>query len=95
MSLVIELPASLEAELTAESERLGVSISEVVVKRINGKPFERLLESKPRTGAECMAIWDREGVMGIRKDIVDPPSYVREMRDRIGRRFGDRIDGTS
>ena len=94
MSLVLELPAALEAELTAESERLGVSVSEIVVRRLNDTVLPAPA-AKRRTGAECLAVWDREAVLGIRQDIDDPAAYVREMRSKIDRRVRDDIDGNS
>jgi hypothetical protein len=34
----------------------------------------------PRTGAELVAYWQREGVVGFRQDIEDAPAEARRLR---------------
>ena len=88
MSLVIELPASLEAELTAESERLGVSISEVVVKRISNHHNSDQFE-KPKNGKELVQNWRKHGIPGSRPDISDSNEYARSLRTESETRIRD------
>ncbi|MCY6488716.1 hypothetical protein [Leptolyngbya sp. GGD] len=37
-------------------------------------------ENLPKTGAELVAYWQREGVINSRPDIIDSQTYVRKLR---------------
>jgi hypothetical protein len=39
-----------------------------------------------RTGAEILAYWQREGLLGTRPDITDPLEYAQALRRRAERR---------
>jgi hypothetical protein len=86
MSLVLDLPAELETELTelaAEAARLGLSLPEYVLRVLAGG---RTLSSAPRTGTELLAYWQGEGLVGTRSDIVDSPAHARNLREQAQRR---------
>ena len=85
MSLLLELPAALEAELTAESERLGVSVSEVVAKRIVATPHTGV--PHPKTGAELVSYWRMHGIIGSRTDITDSVAFARSLRSEAETRL--------
>lgn len=91
MSLLLELPPALEAELIAESERLGVSVSEVVTQKISESTVNRVAPEsiKKKTGAEFIAQWESEGLIGIRNDIENPAEFVRELRRKSDNRIRD------
>ncbi len=79
MSLTIDLPPDLEAELAAEAARLRLPLPEYVVHVIAvGRPPNPM----PRTGAEVVAYWEREGLLGTRTDITDPVGHVRNLREK-------------
>jgi hypothetical protein len=37
-------------------------------------------QEPPRTGAELVAYWEREGIIGSRPDITDPVAHSRRVR---------------
>jgi hypothetical protein len=83
MSLVLDRAAELETELAAEAARLGLPLPEYV---------RRLLASgrtpapAPRNGAELLAYWQGEGLVGTRPDIEDSPAHARALREQAQRR---------
>jgi hypothetical protein len=82
MSLVINLPPDLESELSAEANRLRLSLSEYAVRLLAGQsPSVR-----PGNGAELVAYWEREGLIGSRPDISDPESHARAIREQAEKR---------
>ena len=83
MSLTIELPPDLEAELAAEAATLRLPLHEYVVRVI---AFGRPPHPMPRTGAEVVAYWEREGLLGTRTDITDPSGHVRNLREKSEKR---------
>jgi hypothetical protein len=83
MSLTIELPPDLEAELAAEAAQLRLPLSEYLVRVI---AFGRAPNPMPRTGAEVVDYWEREGLLGTRPDITDPTEHVRALREKSEKR---------
>lgn len=83
MSLVLNLPAELERELTAEATRLGLPLPEYVLRLLaDGQALSRA----PRTGAELLAFWQNEGVIGTRSEIADGSAHARALREQAQRR---------
>lgn len=39
-----------------------------------------------RTGADLVAYWERNGLLGTRRDIADPIAYARQLREQ-GKRY--------
>lgn len=83
MSLILDLPAELEAELTGEAARLGLSLPEYVQRLLAGG---RALRPAPRNGAELLAYWQAEGLIGTRPEIADPSAQARSLREQAQRR---------
>lgn len=83
MRLVIDVPSELEEELAGESARLGLSLSEYVLRLLAGG---RDTTSTPTTGAELLAYWQREGLVGTRPDISDAPVHARTVREQAQNR---------
>lgn len=83
MTLTLEIPQELERELTTEAARLGLPLPEYA---------RRLLAAgcapaaSPANGAELLAYWRREGVIGSRSDILDSQKHARAIRRRAERR---------
>lgn len=83
MSLILHLPPELESELTAEAERIGLPLAEyalrlLAVGRVPGAPL--------RNGAELLAYWQSEGVVGSRPDIADSSTHARGLRTQAQNR---------
>lgn len=68
MSLTLDLPKDLELRLTAEATRLGLPIEQYALRLLGDVPKT---EKQPANGAELVAFWHREGVIGSRPDIKD------------------------
>ncbi len=79
MSLVLNLPPELEIELAAEAARLGIPLSEYALRLLERS---RGLKSGLRTGAELVAYWQGEGLVGTRPGITDAPAHARALRER-------------
>ena len=79
MGLTLELPPELATALSDEASRRGVSLPEYAV--------SLLAESHPggatlQNGADLVAYWQREGVIGSRPDIVDSQAHARMLREQ-------------
>jgi hypothetical protein len=83
MSLVLDLPSELETELAAEAARLGLPLPEYALRLLAGG---RNLRPAPRSGAELLAYWQGEGLVGTRTDIPDAPARARALREQAQRR---------
>ena len=83
MSLVLDLPAELETDLATEAARLGLSLPEYVLRLLAAG---RTLSPAPRTGAELLAYWQGQGLVGTRTDIADSPAHARALREQAQRR---------
>lgn len=79
MTITIELPRDLEDELKAEAERLGLPLSEYALRIL---AMARRPEERPKTGAELVAYWRKEQVIGGRPLETDSPKLAREIRSR-------------
>jgi hypothetical protein len=77
VTLTLDLTDELEARLQAEAARLGLSPDAYAV---------QVLESgiragtAPTNGAELVAYWQREGLIGTRPDIKDSLEHARAIR---------------
>lgn len=83
MTLVLELPSELESELIAEAKRLQLPLTEYVLRVL---AFGRIPNPMPRTGAELVAYWQREGLIGTRSDISDAAAHARLLRQQAEHR---------
>ncbi len=84
MTLTLELPQELEQKLSAEAARLGLPLEQYALRRLDETPAS--VDSKPKDGAELVAYWRREGVIGSRPDIGDSQAHAREIRRQAERR---------
>jgi hypothetical protein len=83
MSLVLDLPPDLETELAAEAARLGIPLSDYVLRLL---ATGRGTQPAPRTGAELLAYWESEGLVGSRSDIADSQAHARKLREQAEKR---------
>ena len=74
MTLTIDLPKDVETKLSAEAERLGLSLHEYVLHLLSSR------SGKPLSGAELVAAWQADGLFGSRPDITDSVAFAQENR---------------
>jgi hypothetical protein len=79
VSLVLDLPPELETELAAEAARLGIPLRDYALRLLAGAGGVR---PAPSNGAELLAYWQDEGLVGTRPDILDAPAHARSIRER-------------
>ena len=79
MSLMLELPPELEAQLAAEAARFGLSLPEYALRLLAAGGG---LRPAPRTGAELLAYWESEDLVGTRPEISDSQAHARTLRER-------------
>ncbi len=84
MSIMLDLPEELESELATEATQLGLSLTEYVLCPLSTRS---LVGRLPTTGAELVAYWQREGVMGTRPDLADSHAHARQIRHQAERRL--------
>jgi len=84
MSIILDLPQELESELATEAKKLGVSLAEYVLRLLATRS---LVGPTPTTGAELVAYWQREGVIGTRPEITDSQAHARQIRHKAERRI--------
>jgi len=80
---MLNLPTELESELASEAARLGLPLMEYVLRLLAGG---RVLSPPLHTGAELLAYWQGEGVVGTRPEIADGSAHARELREKAQRR---------
>ena len=83
MSLVLNVPPELEAELAAEAADLGLPLSDYALRLLAAR---RSLRPAPRSGAELLAYWQGEGLVGTRPEITDAAKHARKLREASQRR---------
>lgn len=89
MTLTLDLTPELEARLQSEAARLGLPVNEYALHLLDESAPTKAL---PKNGAELVAYWEREGVLGIwadRTDIPDSPEYARLLRHKAEHRDRD------
>jgi hypothetical protein len=83
MTLVLDLPSDLQSTLSAEAARLNLPLSDYVLGLLSAR---RTPTPGLRTGAEILAYWQAEGVIGSRTDIKDSAEHARRIREQAQRR---------
>lgn len=77
MAIAIDLPKELENELTSEAAQLGLPLSAYALRLL---ATGVLIGDKPKTGAELVAYWQHEGLIGSRSEITDSQAHARQIR---------------
>jgi len=80
-SITLDLPQGLETDLKAKAAQLGFSLSDYILRVLSVEN-----PTMPKTGAELVAYWQKEGVYGYRSDILDSQKHARAIRDKAERR---------
>ncbi len=83
MSITLDLPEELVREISAEAAQLGLPLEEYIRRALS---VGRTLERMPKTGADLVAYWEREGLIGSRPDIADSQEHARRLRARAEQR---------
>lgn len=82
MPLTVELPDDLAAELADEAARAGMSLPDYAIHLLTSRPPAGVV----RTGADLVAFWQAEGLVGTRPEITDSPAHARQLREQAQRR---------
>jgi hypothetical protein len=77
MTINLDLPQELEQELSTEAEKINLSLSEYIVYLLSAR---QLLNNPPKTGANLVNYWQKEGLINSRSDIQDSQEYARKIR---------------
>ena len=83
MSLTVELPDELADALADEAARLGMSVPDYAVRLLSTAHSSAM---KLQNGADLIAYWKAEGLIGTRTDIADSQVEARRLRDQAQRR---------
>ena len=78
MTLNLNLSPELKHELCTEASQLNLLLTEYVLRIIAAR---QRLGNLPKTGAELVDYWQREGVINSRPDITDSQVYARNLRN--------------
>jgi hypothetical protein len=84
MRITLDLSQELESVLATEATRLGLSLTEYALSLLASRA---LVGHLPITGAELVAYWRREGVIGTRTEITDSQAHARQIRHHAERRL--------
>jgi hypothetical protein len=85
MPKTLELPDDLANALTDDATRLGLSLSDYALRVLAST---RQPQAEIRTGADLVAYWQREGLIGSLTDDVDSSVEARRLREQAQRRAG-------
>ena len=85
MTLILDLPPELESELAAEAAHLKLPLTEYALRILaEGRGQRPTL----KTGAELVAYWQQEGLIGTHPQIADLQSHARDLREESQHRTG-------
>jgi hypothetical protein len=82
MSITIDLPAETASKLAADAQRLGISLSQHVADLLQ----EKKSAGDSASGADLVAYWQAQGLIGSRPDIADSQGHARALRAQAERR---------
>jgi hypothetical protein len=85
MIITLDLPPELENALCSEASELNLPLSEYILRLILAR---QTISNPPKTGAELVAYWQSEGIIGSRSDITDSQAYARNLRHESETRQG-------
>jgi hypothetical protein len=86
VSIVLNLPPELESKLSADARQRGLSLADYVLQVLGA---DTLPQARPTSGADMVAFWSREGLIGTRSDIADSSVHARALRDKAQTRRRD------
>jgi hypothetical protein len=83
MSITLDLPDELVREMSAEAAQLGLPLEEYIRRALTSG---RTAERTPKTGADLVAYWQSEGLIGSRPEIADSQEHARQLRAKAEQR---------
>lgn len=84
MTITLDLPEELEQELLAEANELGLSLSDYALRVLS---TGLIVGDRPKTGAQLVAYWKAEKLIGSRPEITDSQTHARWLREQAARRI--------
>ncbi len=81
MTLKLELTQDLEKHLAADAARLGLALEQYALELLR-----KAARPKPANGADLVAYWRQEGLIGSRPEIEDSQAHARSLRGEAQRR---------
>ena len=84
MPTTLELPDDLAADLAAEASRVGMTLADYARTLLAASRRSAAV----RSGADLVAFWTAEGVVGGRPDLGDSSAEARDLREQAQRRGG-------
>jgi hypothetical protein len=86
MSITLDIPEGLVTEPETEAQRHGLPLSDYLVALL---ATGRAAKSAVKSGAELVAYWREEGIVGCRPDIADSQAHANEVRRQAEQRVRD------
>jgi hypothetical protein len=83
MTLKLEISRELEKELSTEASKLGLPLSDYALRVLSNRQVPVVM---PKTGAELVAYWQAEGLIGTRPEISDSVEHARALRRKAEKR---------
>jgi len=83
MPQTVELPDDLAEALSHEASRLGMSMPDYAVRLLTSA---RPTAASIHTGANLVAFWQAEGLVGSRPDLTESQTEARRLREQAQRR---------
>jgi hypothetical protein len=83
MPQTVELPDDLADALPDEASRLGLSLPDYAVRLLTSALPSA---TSVRSGADLVAFWRAEGLVGSRPEIADSQARARQLREQAQRR---------
>jgi hypothetical protein len=84
MSLTLDLPPQLAAELASEAARRKMPLQEYALHLLSSRPPAQHPQLK--SGAELVQYWQEAGLVGTCPEIMDPSQHARDLRAQAQRR---------
>lgn len=84
-SVTLELTTEEVKRLRLLANQTGAEIGQVLHRLISQLPD---VNTKPTSGAQALALWEAEGILGLWKDRADSPQLARELREKAQLRGG-------
>ena len=78
MPRTVELPDDLATSLSDEASRLGLSLPDYTIRLLTSS---HPVATAVRSGADLVAFWHDEGLVGSRPDIADSQIQARLLRE--------------
>jgi hypothetical protein len=86
MTFTIELTPEETNRLQRAAQARGLDVSALLRRLIAHLPEDAFEDIAPTWGAQVLAEWEREGVIGYRTDIADSQAHARVLRETAQRR---------